>query len=92
MGEHLDHIAESLTTFIEVGVPTIRFTQQHTADGLQNLSTVATFFSAVAATTIQYSYQSNFTTTEKAVNLLWVMALIFSLASAINSQLAYHWR
>ena len=88
----MDHIVEALTIFIEVGVPTIRFTQHHTANGLQNLSTVATFFSAVTATTIQYSYQSNSTTTQEAVNALWLMALIFSLASAINSQLAYHWR
>ncbi|KAF8342880.1 uncharacterized protein EI90DRAFT_2964705 [Cantharellus anzutake] len=92
MGEHLDHISEALTTFIEVGVPTIRFTQQHTANGLQNLSTVATFFSAVTASTLQYSYQTHSTKTEEAVNLLWVTSLVFSLASAINSQLAYHWR
>src|SRR5207248_1539913 len=39
------------------GVPTIRFAQKHTANSLQNLSTVATFFSAVTATTFQYSYQ-----------------------------------
>lgn len=38
------------------------------------------------------SYQSYQTRTEEAVNLLWLISLVFSLASAINSQLAYHWR
>ncbi|KAF9506422.1 hypothetical protein BS47DRAFT_1428124 [Hydnum rufescens UP504] len=92
MEEHLQNLTRALTTFVDVGVPTIRFTQRHTADALQNLSTVATFFSAVTATTLQYSYQSFQTRTEEAVNLLWIMSLVFSLASAINSQLAYHWR
>ena len=53
---------------------------------------VATFFSAVTATTIQFTYDKNVTSIERAVNLLWVGSLVFSLASAINSQLAYHWR
>ncbi|ELU41225.1 WD40 domain-containing protein [Rhizoctonia solani AG-1 IA] len=59
-----------LWAIVQVGVPTIRFSQKHTATGLQNLSTVATFFSGVTATTLQ--------------------SLVFSIASAINSQLAYH--
>jgi hypothetical protein len=50
MAEHLENITSSLATFIEVGVPTIRFVQKHGASSLTNLSTVATFFSAVTAT------------------------------------------
>lgn len=38
------------------GVPTIRFAQKHGASNLLNLSTVATFFSAVTATTLQFSF------------------------------------
>ena len=38
------------------------------------------------------SYQVYETRTQQAVNLLWLISLVFSLASAINSQLAYHWR
>jgi hypothetical protein len=37
------------------GVPTIRFAQKHGATNLLNLSTVATFFSAVTASTLQFS-------------------------------------
>lgn len=53
---------------------------------------VATFFSAVTATTLQYSFVKNDAPIDQAVNLLWVTSLVFSLASIINSQLTYNWR
>ncbi|KAG1833204.1 hypothetical protein DFJ58DRAFT_736195 [Suillus subalutaceus] len=56
IGEPIDNIAVNLSTFIEIGVPTIGFAQQHAAANLLNLSTVAMFFSAVTATTLQFSY------------------------------------
>ncbi|KAH9478461.1 hypothetical protein JR316_0008916 [Psilocybe cubensis] len=62
MGEHLDELSSSLSMFIEVGVPTIRFAQKHGAENLLNLSTVATFFSAVTATTMQFSFELEHTT------------------------------
>jgi hypothetical protein len=37
------------------GIPTIRYTQHHRTSYIGNLSTVATFFSAVTATTLQIS-------------------------------------
>ncbi|EUC66910.1 WD repeat protein, putative [Rhizoctonia solani AG-3 Rhs1AP] len=49
------HVSSALDGFIEVGIPAIRYYQERMADRLQNLSTVATFFSAVTATTIQVS-------------------------------------
>ncbi|QRW04758.1 hypothetical protein RhiLY_03757 [Ceratobasidium sp. AG-Ba] len=92
LGDHMNRMIESLDTFIDVGVPTIRFSQKHTATGLQNLSTVATFFSGVTATTLQFSFEDVDTTLGSLVNALWISSLVFSIASAINSQLAYHWR
>ncbi|CAE6461644.1 unnamed protein product, partial [Rhizoctonia solani] len=92
LGVHMESMMESLNTFIEVGVPTIRFSQKHTATGLQNLSTVATFFSGVTATTLQFSFESHDNVAQNLVNGLWITSLVFSIASAINSQLAYHWR
>ncbi|KAH7345391.1 WD40-repeat-containing domain protein [Rhizoctonia solani] len=92
LGEHMESMMGSLQTFIDVGVPTIRFSQKHTATGLQNLSTVATFFSGVTATTLQVSYEETDTVRQNIVNGLWISSLVFSIASAINSQLAYHWR
>ncbi|KDN36122.1 hypothetical protein RSAG8_11069, partial [Rhizoctonia solani AG-8 WAC10335] len=92
IGSHMESMNEALTNFVEVGVPTIRHAQTHTANGLQYLSAVATFFSGVTATTIQYSFDQTGNTLADLVNALWIISLIFSIASAINSQLAYHWR
>ncbi|CAE6415966.1 unnamed protein product [Rhizoctonia solani] len=92
LGVHMESMMDSLDTFINVGVPTIRFSQKHTATGLQNLSTVATFFSGVTATTLQFSFEANDNPIQNLVNGLWISSLVFSIASAINSQLAYHWR
>ncbi|KAJ1311843.1 hypothetical protein OPQ81_010304 [Rhizoctonia solani] len=92
IGAHMESMNEALVNFIEVGVPTIRHAQTHTANGLQYLSAVATFFSGVTATTIQYSFEQTGNTLADLVNALWIISLIFSIASAINSQLAYHWR
>lgn len=39
MGEHLDSITSSLTMFLEIGIPTIRFAQKHAASNLLNLTT-----------------------------------------------------
>ncbi|CUA74370.1 Metal resistance protein YCF1 [Rhizoctonia solani] len=92
LGSHMDNMKNSLNIFIDVGVPTIRFYQTHAATGLQNLSTVATFLSGVTATTLQFSYQSRGQLLPDSVNALWISSLVLSIASAINSQLAYHWR
>lgn len=37
-----------------------------------------------------FSYQRQNTATDQAVNLLWLASLVFSIASAINSQLAFY--
>ncbi|KAJ4491756.1 WD40-repeat-containing domain protein [Lentinula lateritia] len=80
-----------MSTFIEVGVPTIRFAQKRGAANLLNLSTVATFFSAVTAMTLQYSYMLN-STTGHVVNLFWFLSLVFSIAAAVNSLLGLTWK
>ncbi len=74
-----------------LGIPTIRFGQTQKTGALQNLSTVAALFAAVDITAIQCSYQNYGNSPQNAVNLLWITSLVFSLASAMNSQLAYHW-
>ncbi|KAF8599355.1 WD40 repeat-like protein [Ceratobasidium sp. AG-I] len=87
---HMEVMQDALNVFIEVGVPTIRHAQNHTANGLQYLSTVATFFSGVVATALQFSHGAHGSLPD-LVSALWISSLIFSVASAINSQLAYHW-
>jgi WD repeat-containing protein 26 len=92
MGEHIDSITNTLSMFIEVGVPTIRFAQKHGAMNLQNLSTVATFFSAVTATTLQFSFDKLDSSVDHAVNSFWFMSLVFSIAAAVNSLLGLTWK
>ena len=70
----------------------IEHAQKKKADGLLNTSTVATFFSGVSATALQYSITSHSAASQQLVNFSWISALVFSLASAINSQIAYRWQ
>ncbi|KAN0131941.1 WD40 repeat-like protein [Lactarius tabidus] len=91
VGEHLSSVSAALSMFIEVGIPTIRFAQQHVASNFLNLSTIATFFSAVTATTLQYSYQNVGTGIADAVNAFWFTSLVFSIAAAVNSLLGSTW-
>ncbi|KAJ7104489.1 WD40 repeat-like protein [Mycena belliarum] len=92
MGEHIDSITSTLVMFVEVGVPTIRFGQKHKTDNLLNLSTVATFFSAVTATTLQFSFNILGTPLRDAVNCFWFASLVFSIAAAVNSLLGLTWK
>ncbi|KAI0064262.1 WD40 repeat-like protein [Artomyces pyxidatus] len=92
MGEHIESISTSLSMFIEIGVPTIRFAQKHGATNLLNLSTVATFFSAVTATTLQYSFDMTGNPLADAVNAFWFTSMVFSIAAAVNSLLGLTWK
>ncbi|KAE9402799.1 WD40 repeat-like protein [Gymnopus androsaceus JB14] len=91
MGEHIDSITSTLSMFIEVGVPTVRWAQKQSATNSLNLSTVATFLSAVTATTLQFSYQLN-NLSGTAVNIFWFLSLVFSIAAAVNSILGLTWK
>ncbi|KAG2144664.1 WD40-repeat-containing domain protein [Suillus bovinus] len=92
IGEHIDNITVNLSMFIEIGVPTIRFAQHHAASNLLNLSTVATFFSVVTATTLQFSYRLTDGALETSVNAFWFSSLVFSIAAAVNSLLGLTWK
>jgi hypothetical protein len=84
--------SEPTQTHLNAGVPTIRFAQEHGAANLLNLSTVATFFSAVTATTLQYTFQSHSTPIDDAVNAFWFTSMVFSIAAAVNSLLGLTWK
>lgn len=75
-----------------IGVPTIRFAQEHASQNLLNLSTVATFFSAVTATTMQFSFNMTDGILAKAVNCFWFISLVFSIQAAVNSLLGLTWK
>ncbi|KAF9444114.1 hypothetical protein P691DRAFT_787144 [Macrolepiota fuliginosa MF-IS2] len=92
MGEHIDGITSTLSIFIEVGVPTIQFAQKHGATNLLNLSTLATLFSAITATTMQFSYNLGNDPLITTVNSFWFASLVFSIAAAVNSLLGLTWK
>ncbi|KAG2337636.1 WD40 repeat-like protein [Suillus weaverae] len=92
IGEHVNNITVNLSMFIEIGVPTIRFAQHHAASNLLNLSTVATFFSIVTATTLQSSCRLTDGVLETSVNAFWFSSLVFSIAAAVNSLLGLTWK
>jgi len=92
MGEHIGIIAATLEMFIEVGVPTIQYAQKHGADSLLNLATTATFFSAVTASTLQFSYALKETPVQVAANVFWFSSLVVSIAAAVNSLMGLTWK
>lgn len=55
------------------------------------ISTLATFFSSITATTLQFSYTQNTTLASKAVNGFWFMSLVFSIAAAGSGVLSTKW-
>ncbi|KAH8828264.1 quinon protein alcohol dehydrogenase-like superfamily [Flagelloscypha sp. PMI_526] len=90
MGDHIDHITTTLSTFVEVGVPTIRFAQKHGAENLLNLSTVSTFFSGITATAVQESSELEWLAI--LVNCFWFASMVFSISAAVNSLLGLTWK
>lgn len=85
-------LSNGLTSIPLLGVPTIRFAQKHASQNLLNLSTVATFFSAVTATTMQFSFTDTHHPLADAVNGFWFTSLVFSIGAAVNSLLGLTWK
>ncbi|KAG9049963.1 hypothetical protein FS837_008313 [Tulasnella sp. UAMH 9824] len=92
MSQYMTETGKALAQFAKDGVIAIKEAQDRSKEQLLNMSTVATFFSGVAATTFQYTSTDENSRLGQAVRALWVSSLILSIASAINSQLAMHWR
>ncbi|KAF8332720.1 WD40-repeat-containing domain protein [Cantharellus anzutake] len=89
MSNHLDDIRKALEEFLDFGLYTIRYYERRPT--FQNLSTVATLFAGVSASTIQLGYDGHKQTLFKAVQFLWILSLCFAIASAISSQFSYQW-
>ncbi|KAG9009637.1 hypothetical protein FRB90_008228 [Tulasnella sp. 427] len=92
MTEYMVDIGKALAQFSVDGVTALKEAQDRAKEQLLNMSTVATFFSGVAATTFSYTAGEEHSILDQMVRALWVSSLILSIASAINSQLAMHWR
>ncbi|KIJ59080.1 hypothetical protein HYDPIDRAFT_190627 [Hydnomerulius pinastri MD-312] len=92
IGDHIDNIATTLAMFIEIGLPTIRFHQQHAATNLLNVSKLSIFFGVVDATLLQYSYSMTANAISDCVNAFWFSSLVFSIAAGANGLLGLTWK
>lgn len=52
--------------------------------------TITITYSCTHRNLIMLHFSARMTTLDRLVNCLWISSLVFSIASAINSQLAYH--
>ncbi|EJD34924.1 hypothetical protein AURDEDRAFT_176010 [Auricularia subglabra TFB-10046 SS5] len=91
LGGHFEAISNALVTLVDVRVPTVRAMQDRYTAMFVNLTTISTFFSAVTATTLQFSYQQNVHVLDPWVNAFWYISLVFSVASAVNSLVGLTW-
>ena len=74
------------------GLVTLKPYQEEAKSNITNTITVATFFSAITATTIQFSYTNNNSSLQSSVNTFWLSSLVLSVTSVLQSILAYLWR
>ena len=79
-------------SLVSIGLATLKPYQEEAKGNITNTLTVATFFSAITATTIQFSYMINSSHLQSSVNVLWLCSLVLSVASVLQSMLAYLWR
>lgn len=60
-------------------------------DKYANIATLATFFSSITASTLQFSFDQGTSNLWVAINTLWFLSLVSSIASAANALLAITW-
>ncbi|KAI5122879.1 hypothetical protein M0805_003331 [Coniferiporia weirii] len=94
--EWIEVAVESLTVavkdFNDKGVGTINSVQHQKTSGYLDMTTIATFFSAVTATMIQFTISNNSNPVSVATNTFMFSSLVFSIGSAVNSLLVTAWR
>ncbi|OAX41895.1 WD40 repeat-like protein [Rhizopogon vinicolor AM-OR11-026] len=91
IGNHVDVVASTLSMFIDIGIPTIRLSQEYAASNLSNLATFGTIFSVVTATLLQLSYEKTTSTLSIIVNASWFSSLVFSVSATATSLLGLAW-
>ncbi|KZS90004.1 WD40 repeat-like protein [Sistotremastrum niveocremeum HHB9708] len=91
IGLHIETLSSTILLFIESELPAIQRAQSRRASSLVNFSTVATFFSAVTASTLQVSATVNQSLLGDFVNTFWIASLIFSIAAVVNSLMGLSW-
>ena len=75
-------LSPCLPYFAISGVPTIRSAQSRAAENPTNLLTIATFFSSVTATSLQFSVSDTNNPVANAVNAFWFSSLVLSIGES----------
>ncbi|KAI5122882.1 hypothetical protein M0805_003334 [Coniferiporia weirii] len=88
----VESLTEAIRDFNDEGVRTIYSAQQHKTSRYLNMTTIATFFSAVTATMLQFTIDNNSRPVSVATNTFMFSSLVFSIGSAVNSLLVTAWR
>jgi len=91
MCNQISDFRQALNDFVETGDSAIQASQESTRLNLRNMSTTATFFSAVASAMAQLSIPMKDTTLEKAVGFLFIASLVFSVGTIIQTLWALTW-
>ncbi|KAF8074131.1 WD40-repeat-containing domain protein [Lyophyllum atratum] len=98
MGDDLGNMVSAFTFFNDYGMPAMQYEQRRDTDIVLNMSTVATFFSAVTVTTLQMSVDRASADNAKNFQFLSVVntflfgSLVLSIGAALNSLLAVAWK
>ena len=91
LGQQIFNFRQALNDFVEIGSSAVQANQEYRRLNLRNMSTIATFFSAVASAMAQLSIPMKETTLEKTVSLLFVVSLVLSIGAVIQSLWALSW-
>ncbi|KAI0092759.1 hypothetical protein BDY19DRAFT_925993 [Irpex rosettiformis] len=93
IGIHLEALAKRfIPAFTKLGIPTVRASQDRGTSNLENQTIVAALFAGTATGMLQiYSDPPSSGGLGAAIIILWSMALIFSIASAVNGLLGLSW-
>lgn len=70
----------------------ITTTQQNQASAYLIMTTIASFFSGVTATTFQFTFNQTIAVIDNILNVLLFSSLILSISSAVNSRLIMLWK
>jgi len=90
--QHLNNITIAMEQFKDLDLDTIKSAQAEATMSLANLVTIATFLSAVTATTLQYALNNKATPAIEATEGLWFSSLALSTGAAVNCILGLIWR
>ncbi|KAH8111553.1 hypothetical protein DFH11DRAFT_587736 [Phellopilus nigrolimitatus] len=88
----LERYLREVSSIAEKELAALHLSQDFTTSRYLNLTTVATFFSSVTATTLQTSFGNTQTNIGSITNCFWFISLSFSVASAIYSLLVMTWK